>query len=482
MRAPKLSYLLFIFAFWLISNGSFSASTTNQPTIDLDHLDLLLDPLTKEDLSKEVVAWQGLVKSKVQQISLKEIASRKKKDEIEAIEEEIDAIAEEQEDKAQPIDTKAAENKQEIKEIQKENILQSLTELREQKTALLDRFKLVIDAYEDKGGEVKEYRMYARAVEGIKVEVTDTNATWAAIKGWVMSREGGLKLGFNTLKFLSIIFVFYVLAKLVGKMVRKATSSSYRLSALLKSFINTMAQRTVFFIGLLVAFSTLGVEVGALLALVGGSAFIIGFALQDTLGNFAAGLMLLIYRPFDEGDIVEVGGVSGQVDKVSLVSTTIRTFDNKIVLVPNKQVWGQVITNATASDKRRVDLIFGISYEDDIDTAKGLIEEIVKRHELVLEEPAPVVELHTLGESSVDFICRPWTNTANYWRVYWDVTEQVKKTFDANGVSIPFPQRDLHLYYPNQEEPPKQSATPKIEAPAPKEENQPGTDKFEMAD
>ena len=163
-----------------------------------------------------------------------------------------------------------------------------------------------------------------------------------------------------------------------------------------------------------------GVNVGALLAVIGGASFIIGFALQDTLGNFASGVMLLIYRPFDVGDVVEVGGVNGKIDSVSLVSTTIRTFDNKVVLVPNRNVWGQVITNASASDTRRVDMIFGIGYEDDADKARSILERIVSRHELVLEDPEPVIQLHELADSSVNFICRPWVNTDDYWQVHWD--------------------------------------------------------------
>jgi small conductance mechanosensitive channel len=172
----------------------------------------------------------------------------------------------------------------------------------------------------------------------------------------------------------------------------------------------------------------------------------VGFALQDTLGNFAAGLMLLIYRPFDVSDVVDVGGVSGKVDKVSLVSTTIRTFDNKVVLVPNKRVWGEVITNSSASGRRRVDMVFGIGYDDDTEKARTLLERIVNEHELVLKDPEPAIQLHELADSSVNFICRPWTKTADYWTVYWDVTKQVKTEFDANNISIPYPQQDVHIH------------------------------------
>lgn len=407
----------------------YTATTTLDPAVPVDHLDLLLDPMTKDELLVEAEAWRDLVKAKVKAISQEEIATRKSHaDKAVATQ----ALTDEQKSQAQS---------------EKESALRLLAKLREEKTALLERLGVVLQAYKTKGGDIGELEKYAAAVAGIKVEVTDTSAIWSAVRSWVVSKEGGIKWLARALQLTLIMVIFWVLAKTFGSLVRKATDRSLRLSGLLKSFLNKFVERTILFIGLMVALSTLGVEVGALLALVGGGAFILGFALQDTLGNFAAGVMLLVYRPFDVGDAVEVGGVSGQVDNVSLVSTSIRTFDNKLVLVPNKQVWGQVITNATASHQRRVDMTFGISYSDDVELAKSLIEKVVREHELVLADPAPVVELHKLGESSVDFICRPWTRTEDYWRVYWDITKKVKQVFAEAQISIPFPQRDVHVYH-----------------------------------
>jgi len=199
------------------------------------------------------------------------------------------------------------------------------------------------------------------------------------------------------------------------------------------------------FVGLLVALSQLGVQVGPVLAGLGIAGFIVGFALQDTLSNFAAGMMILIYRPFDVGDAVEAGGVMGKVKAMNLVSTTITTWDNQKLVVPNSKIWGDVIRNITAEPNRRVDMSFGISYSDDIDHAERILSDIVRSHELVLAEPEPDIRLHTLGESSVDFIVRPWAMTSDYWTVYWDITRAVKQRFDAEGISIPFPQRDVHL-------------------------------------
>jgi small conductance mechanosensitive channel len=203
-------------------------------------------------------------------------------------------------------------------------------------------------------------------------------------------------------------------------------------------------------LGLFIALSQLGLEIGPLLAGVGVAGFIVGFALQETLSNFAAGLMILIYQPFDVGDSVEAGGVSGKVGQMSLVSTTILTFDNQKLIVPNNKIWGDVIRNRMSETTRRVDMVFGIGYADDVDRAERVLRDIVKSHELTLADPEPTIQLNNLGDSSVDFIVRPWTKTDDYWKVYWDVTREVKRCFDAEGISIPFPQRDVHVYnYPS---------------------------------
>ena len=192
--------------------------------------------------------------------------------------------------------------------------------------------------------------------------------------------------------------------------------------------------------------AALDIDVSPVLAAIGGAAFVVAFALQGTLSNFASGVLILTYRPFDVGDVVDAGGVSGKVESMNLVSTHILTFDNKLMVVPNNKIWGDVITNATGTSQRRVDMVFGIGYSDDIDKAQAILEKIVGNHEKVLKTPEAVIKVHELADSSVNFVWRPWVRTADYWTVYWDITRQVKSEFDKNGVSIPFPQRDLHVY------------------------------------
>jgi small conductance mechanosensitive channel len=260
------------------------------------------------------------------------------------------------------------------------------------------------------------------------------------------------QLLFKLLLFLLVLWIAVAVSRLTRRLVAEGLKrSNLNISQLLKNMIVSTAGGLVLLLGVLFGLAQLGISVGPLLAGLGIAGFIVGFALQDTLGNFAAGMMILLFRPYDVGDVVEAGGVFGKVSDMSLVNTTILTFDNQTLVMPNSKIWGDVIKNVTAQEKRRVDMTFGIGYGDDIPKAEKVLTEIVTGHDKVLEDPAPVVRLHTLNESSVDFIVRPWVNKDDYWDVYWDITRAVKIRFDEDGISIPFPQRDIHLYRGEQE-------------------------------
>jgi small conductance mechanosensitive channel len=283
-------------------------------------------------------------------------------------------------------------------------------------------------------------------------DIFDTEVAFGLVQQWMdnlktWAVDNGPRMIFKFLLFLLILVVFKVLARFTGKVVRMSMASSkLQFSQLLQNMFVAVASNLVFLLGLLVALSQLGFEIAPLLAGLGVAGFIVGFALQDTLGNFASGMMILIYRPYDVGDLIEAAGAFGKVSHMSLVCTTILTVDNQTLVVPNTKIWGDVIKNVTAQGVRRVDMVFGISYSDDIPHAEKVLMAILKEHEKVLDNPEPVVKLHTLGESSVDFIVRPWVNTADYWDVYWDVTREVKMRFDREDIAIPFPQRDVHFY------------------------------------
>jgi small conductance mechanosensitive channel len=299
-----------------------------------------------------------------------------------------------------------------------------------------------------------EYKQLLIAATGeITTDVFDAEvaqglvATWAdGVRDSVVSN--GPSFLFKTLFFALVIGGFWLLSRFVRKVTERAVEAPHlRFSQLLKRMIASLASGTVMLMGVLIALSQLGVQIGPLLAGLGIAGFIVGFALQETLGNFAAGVMILAYRPYDVGDLIDcAGGVFGKVSHMNLVSTTVLTIDNQTKIVPNGKIWGDVITNVTAQTKRRVDLVFGISYTDDIPHAEEVMWSVIKEHPKVLSDPEPVIKLHELGDSSVNFVVRPWCSRDDYWDVHWDVTREVKLRFDREGISIPFPQRDVHFY------------------------------------
>jgi small conductance mechanosensitive channel len=268
---------------------------------------------------------------------------------------------------------------------------------------------------------------------------------FGSIGTWVV--ENGGSMFFSVLIFVVIVLAFYKFAKIAQNLLDRAMASAHvQVSQLLHRMVLSTTRSVIIMVGLLIALSQLGISLGPLLAGLGIAGFVIGFALQDSLSNFASGLMILIYKPFDVGDLVEVGTVFGTVRHMSLVNTTVLTIDNQTLIVPNNSIWQNVIKNVTAQDTRRIDMTFGIGYSDDIPKAEKILKEILETHELVLEDPEPMVRLHELGDSSVNFVVRPWVKTGDYWPVYWDITRAVKLAFDAQGVSIPFPQRDVHVF------------------------------------
>jgi len=448
-------------------------------------------PLTRCELEAEAQAWLLLLQAKVEEISSAEIAAFYKNEEIEkeeevqkALEDVQDAKEEADREEAEEATDEAQEAMREAQEVEKKSeqdasvqeaikaaetmareegepvvadeagaradlktaLIKHVTDLRAERTALIDRFNVVLAELEAKGGDVEQYNTYIKAVSGIKVDVTDASATWTTITGWLMSPEGGFRWAVNLIQFVLVVIVFYLLSILAGKATQKAFNKSRNLSKLLREFIVMSARRLVLIIGFFVALSALEVNIGPVLAIVGAAGFVIAFALQNSLSNFASGILMLIYRPFDVGEMINVAGVLGKVESMNLLSTQLRTPDNQLIIVPNNSVWGDVITNVTGITERRIDLVFGIGYSDDIDKAQKILEEIVNQHELVLKDPEPVVRLHELADSSVNFVCRPWVKPDNFWDVYWDITREVKRRFDAEGVSIPFPQRDVHVY------------------------------------
>jgi len=211
-------------------------------------------------------------------------------------------------------------------------------------------------------------------------------------------------------------------------------------------FISSLTYYLIIAFVVIAVLGMVGVQTASMIAVLGAAGLAVGLALQGTLSNFAAGIMLLAFRPFKRGDFVEVAGVAGSVDSIQIFTTTLTTPDNVAIVIPNSGVWGGTIKNYAANATRRVDLVIGIGYGDDIARAIETIGQVLSRDQRVLKDPAPVVAVHELGDSSVNLVVRPWCAREDYWAVRWDLTRTIKEQLEAAGCSIPFPQRDVHLY------------------------------------
>jgi small conductance mechanosensitive channel len=211
-------------------------------------------------------------------------------------------------------------------------------------------------------------------------------------------------------------------------------------------FFASLAYYLVLAVVVIAVLNLFGVQTTSLIAVLGAAGLAVGLALQGTLSNFAAGVMLLVFRPFRPGDYVDIAGTAGSVAEISLFTVSLNTPDNVRIIVPNSSVYGQTIRNYATNDTRRNDLVIGISYDDDIGKAIATLENILSEDSRVLKDPAPVVATSELGESSVDLVVRPWCNKGDYWPLRFDLTRRIKEGLEAAGCSIPFPQRDLHLF------------------------------------
>ncbi len=421
------------------------------PSIETDaaELEMAVKHLTAEELKSEADRWLTLLQDNIYRLNQAKITLKRENDRIAAAKEAADEQA-----STKPGDTLADQAERET--ARKESTLEVVAELREQRIKIIDRMNIVVDELSAKIGRkskeeehevVVTYRLYIDSVEGLQINVSDAQSTRSTIVTWVRSEEGGKRLLDHFLKFLGIVAGFWVLGNVLSRLVNRLMDVAGSTSQIMRKFMVDLTRRGLFAVGLLLGLSALGLNITPLIAVIGAAGFVIAFALQDTLSNFASGLMIMLYRPFDIEDFIETSGVMGTVKSMTLMTTNILTPDNKLMIVPNNSLWGQVITNVTGSHTRRVDLVFGIGYSDDIAKAEQVLSDILGSHPLVLEDPAPVIRVSELGDSSVNLICRPWVNTPDYWAVYWDVTRQVKERFDAAGISIPFPQRDVHVHH-----------------------------------
>ena len=249
----------------------------------------------------------------------------------------------------------------------------------------------------------------------------------------------------NVVIAAAILFGGIWLAKQIKKYVILMMERR-NVDALLASFSSNIVYVALVGFVIIAALSQLGIQTTSFVAIIGAAGLAIGLALQGSLANFASGVMIIAFRPFKVGDFIEAGGVSGVVEGIQIFSTQMRTGDNKAIIIPNANITGNNITNYSAKDTRRVDMVFGIGYDDDIKKAKDVLMELINDEDRILKDPEAVVAVSELADSSVNFVVRPWVKSADYWGVMFDFTEAVKLRFDKEGISIPYPQQDLHLH------------------------------------
>lgn len=268
-----------------------------------------------------------------------------------------------------------------------------------------------------------------------KVEHYFTDGKWLSIVAPVVINI--------VIAVLIYIIGMWIAKKIIGLIDKVLRVRGFDIA--LRSFLHAILSILLKFVIGLVAIQQLGIDTSSLLALLGAAGLAVGLALKDSLSNFASGVLLILMKPFKIGDFIEAAGIQGTVDKITIFSTLLKTGDNREIIVPNSQIYGGSITNYSSQKQRRIDLIIGVSYEDDIKKVKNLLRELVNNDERILKDPETEIALADLAESSVNFVVRPWVKTEDYWQVRWDLLEAIKIRFDAEGVSIPYPQRTLHI-------------------------------------
>lgn len=252
-----------------------------------------------------------------------------------------------------------------------------------------------------------------------------------------------LPWGINIVMALAIFIIGKIVINMVVNFTKKLMVKG-KVDGILVNFISSIVKTILLLFVVIASLNQLGVNTTSLIALIGAAGLAIGLALQGTLQNLASGVMLIIFRPFDAGHFVEAAGVSGVVEEIGIFTTTMRTGDNREVIIPNGEIFGGTITNYSKRSTRRVDMVFGIGYDDDIRKAKEIMTRVLAEDDRILKDPEPLVAVAELADSSVNFNVRPWCATAEYWNVYYDTHEKIKLAFDAEGISIPYPQMDIH--------------------------------------
>ncbi|KQA98108.1 mechanosensitive ion channel protein [Vibrio metoecus] len=265
------------------------------------------------------------------------------------------------------------------------------------------------------------------------------------VNTWLTNNSDLLvQYGVNVISAILILFIGNLVVKAVAGSVANVLKKKEMDKAVVE-FIHGLVRYTLFIIVLIAALSRIGVQTASVVAVIGAAGLAVGLALQGSLSNFAAGVLIVAFRPFKSGDYVEIGGVAGSVDSIQIFQTVLKSPDNKMVVVPNSAVIGSAITNYSRHETRRVDMVIGVSYKSDLQKTKRVLRETLEKDPRILKDPDMTIGVLTLADSSINFVVRPWCKTSDYWAVYFDSMQAIKEALDANGIEIPFPQMDVHL-------------------------------------
>ncbi|BCK14798.1 Small-conductance mechanosensitive channel [Vibrio cholerae] len=282
------------------------------------------------------------------------------------------------------------------------------------------------------------------AGESIGVEVPIVES-FNQVNTWLTNNSDLLiQYGVNVISAILILFIGNLVVKRVAGSVANVLKKKEMDKAVV-DFIHGLVRYTLFIIVLIAALSRIGVQTASVVAVIGAAGLAVGLALQGSLSNFAAGVLIVAFRPFKSGDYVEIGGVAGSVDSIQIFQTVLKSPDNKMVVVPNSAVIGGAITNYSRHETRRVDMVIGVSYKSDLQKTKRVLRETLEKDPRILKDPDMTIGVLTLADSSINFVVRPWCKTSDYWAVYFDSMQAIKEALDANGIEIPFPQMDVHL-------------------------------------
>jgi small conductance mechanosensitive channel len=279
--------------------------------------------------------------------------------------------------------------------------------------------------------------------------MNETNAAfdWTTLPQLLQDKgvDISINFGIKAATALAIFLIGKFLIRLVVGGLRKVMQKQ-DVDKTLETFICNLVSMALLVVVVIAAIGALGVETTSFIAIFGAAGLAVGLALQGSLSNFASGVLIVLFRPYRVGDWVEAAGISGSVEQVQILTTILKTGDNKQIIVPNSQIMDSIITNYSANDTRRVDMVVGVSYSDDLDKVRSTLQDLVAADDRILKEPAVTIAVSELADSSVNFVVRPWVNTADYWGVKFDLTEAIKKRFDKEDIAFPFPQQDVHLY------------------------------------